>query len=252
MHHRLGKIGVYGPLQRKLQRRLSFEAFGLSWKTAYVYRYLGDRNKLTPQLSDLGCKTFFEVPDRAYEDVPVEIPIGMEPVSEGKTDFSRFGLISPLTDEITFRVHIDDYEQLGRALVVGDVIEIPFFRRTQIGREKEGEKSFFLEITDVDDTQEVEKFIHIFHASTLKDSRATREIPIDNSNRHVIDDFMEQMDEHHASEVIRQDTTLDPKPEQEPVDYRRPLQRAYTDDPNATRKTDRGIPDNVFGTLDDL
>ena len=116
---RVGKIGVYGSKTRTLQRRISFEAFGLTFKTAFVYRYLGSRANAAPDIDDIQTKVFFEVPDRAYSDVPIEIPVGMEPLPETKTDFSRFGLINPLQDETRFRFHIDDFQPLTRELIVG-------------------------------------------------------------------------------------------------------------------------------------
>ena len=224
---RLGKIGVYGPLTRALQRRISFEVFGLSWKLANVYLYLGDRTKDTPDITDIHTHVFFEVPDRAYAEEPIEIPIGMELMPESKTDFSRFGLVNPLQDETLFRVHIDDYEALGRKLVVGDVFEIPFYKRNG--------KSSFWEVHDVDDSQEVEKFIHIIHASPLGDARTTREIPIDNSNDDLLEQIMNNADDEYAQLVPSQEIHCDENDvptEPQPVDNRRKLQRSFLDDPS--------------------
>lgn len=221
---RLGKIGVYGPKTRNLQRKISFEVFGLSWKTANVYLYMGDRNNPDPSIGDIGTTVFWEVPDRAYAEEAITIPVGMEPIVENKTDFSRFGILNPMQDETLFRVHIDDYTTLGRKLVVGDVFEIPFF-------ERDGKRSFW-EVNDVDDSQEVEKYIHIIHATPLDDKRTTREIPIDNSNSDIYDTIMPQQDDEYSDIVPTEDVTFEEDPDKESVDYRNNTQSSFLDDPN--------------------
>lgn len=217
---RVGKIGVYGSKTRALQRRLTFEAFGLTFKSAFVYRYLGSRVNASPDIDDIQTKVFFEVPDRAYSDVPIEIPIGMEPLPETKTDFSRFGLINPLQDETRFRIHVDDFQPLDREMIVGDVFEIPFF-------EKYGES--YWEVTDVDFRSEAEKFIVVVHATPLSKSRATREIPVDRSNQFVMDDLMPQCDISAEDQVPNKELFLD-DPVIADVDYRNTLQASFLDD----------------------
>jgi hypothetical protein len=121
-------IGVYGDKTRRFQRKLTRDLFGLSFKSANVYKYLGSRENPEPDIDDIQNKVFFEVPDRAYSGSPKTINIGMDPMRAEKMDFSRFGLINPIQDEQTFRVHVDDMEEcLGRWVIVGDVFEIPFF-----------------------------------------------------------------------------------------------------------------------------
>ena len=217
---RVGKIGVYGSKTRALQRRLTFEAFGLTFKSAFVYRYIGSRVNASPDIDDIQTKVFFEVPDRAYSDVPIEIPIGMEPLPETKTDFSRFGLINPLQDETRFRIHVDDFQPLEREMIVGDVFEIPFF-------EKYGES--YWEVTDVDFRSEAEKFIVVVHATPLSKSRATREIPVDRSNQFVMDDLMPQCDISAEDQVPNKELFLD-DPVIADVDYRNTLQASFLDD----------------------
>jgi len=224
---RRGKlVGVYGPKTRLLQRRLSYEVYGLSFKQAEVYLYLGDRSKDNPSIDDINTHVFFEVPDRAYAEDPISIPIGMEQMPEKKTDFSRFGLINPLQDETLFRVHIDDFLPLGRELIVGDVFKIPFF-------EKNGMNAFW-EVNDVDLSQEYEKFIAIVHATPLGDKRTTREIPIDQSNSGFLDDMMANADQEYANIVPTKDLVCDgdEPPEPEDIDFRDDKQASFLDDPN--------------------
>lgn len=221
MVRKLGKIGVYGPKTRNLQRRLSFEAFGLTFKLANVWKYLGPKDG--SGINGIPTKVFWEVPDRLYCDNIVQIPIGMEPMNEAKADFSRFGYIDPLQNETMFRVHIDDFEPLGRELVIGDVFEIEFFV-------KNGKRAYW-EITDVDLKQEYEKFIAIIYASPLGDSRTTVDIPVEQSNEPMIDNFMDELDQELSNQVPVEGTTFDPEPVPEPVDYRDKKQSSFLDDP---------------------
>lgn len=218
---RTGKIGVYGPLTRSLQRRLSFEAYGLTFKVANVYRYLGSRDSSTPDINDIQTKVFFEVPDRAYDDVAIPVPIGMEPLMETKTDFSRFGLINPLQDETRFRMHIDDFAPLGREMIIGDVFEMPFFQ-------KDGQA--YWEVTDVDLRSEAEKFIAIINATPLSSSRATREIVVDRDNGSFLDEMTLSQDEEFSNQVSAEGVFREPPPPED-VDYRDPDQADFLDDP---------------------
>lgn len=223
----LGRIGVYGEKTRAFQRRIAFEIFGLSNKTAMVYRYLGSRASVEPHINDIQNKILFEIPDRAYDCNPVEIVVGMEPMQEAKADFSRWGLIDPTADETRFRIHSDDFAALGRKIIVGDVFEIPFYST-------ECDKSFW-EVTDVDLRSEKERFFAIISATPLTDSRATREIRDDVSTEEpfkiAVDGFMEEMSNQVPAEVI----TFDEGPiEPEEVDYRDSTQASFLDDPTKT------------------
>lgn len=220
------RIGVYGPCTRALQRSLSFEIFGLTFKTARVYRYLGDRSNPTPDIDDVHSVVFGEVPDRAYDATPVDMPIGMERLREGKMDFSQFGVLMPLKEENEFRVHIDDFDLIGRELITGDVFEMPFF-------EKNGKKSFW-EITDVDTKLEAEQFIAIVYAAPLGKNRKTHEIPVDNSNDGTLTDLMAQGDEEFENAVKSENAEFAEIPSPEPVDYRDEEQASFLDDPTKT------------------
>lgn len=219
---RVGKIGVYGVKTRALQRRISFEAYGLTFKVANVYKYLGSRANVTPDINDIQSKVFFEIPDRAYDIEPLPIPVGMEPLQEMKTDFSRFGLISPLQDETRFRFHIDDFDPLGREMIIGDVFELPFYA-------KNGDA--FWEVTDVDLRSEAEKFIAIVTATPLSASRATREIPVNRDNGDLMDIIGDGMHDALSDQVPAEGIYAEP-PAKEDVDYRNPTQASFLDDPN--------------------
>lgn len=217
-----GKIGVYGPKTRTLQRRLTAETFGLTHKTANVHLYLGSRANVTPHIRDIQNKILFEVPDRAYDPTPIEITIGMEPFVEAAMDFSRFGVISPLSDEQTFRVHLDEFATLGRTIMVHDVFELPFF-------ERDGQKVYW-QINDVDDKMRYEKYYVVIKASIVNDSRATREVPIGQSNSDFLDDMMPGQDAAF-DEQVSQEGFEDPLNAEE-VDYRDEEQASFLDDPN--------------------
>jgi len=225
MAARRGKIGVYSEKTRKLQRKLSFETFGLSFKDARFYLYLGSADSVVPDIDDIACKVFYEVPDRAYDPIPKDIPIGVEPDMESSMDFSRFGLISPLTSEKTFRVHIDDFETLGREAIVGDVFELPFF-------EKDGKKALY-EITDVDLKLEYEKFIAIIKATPLTDARTTAAIDKNRGNDFMMSDIMDEADEQYSEVVPSLEPAYDPIDVVETeVDYRKQDQVSFLDDPD--------------------
>ena len=224
---RRGKIGVYGKKTRRLQRCLSFEAFGLSMKDALVYLYQGSADSMTPSIDDIGCTTFFEVPERVYAQTPIAIPVGMELMMETATDFSRFGLINPMGDENTFRVHIDDFNTLGRELIVGDIFEVPF-------HSKDGKRALW-EITDVDLRSEMEKFIAIIKASPLKKSRRSDDLSgvINRDNEDFLVDLAGQQDTIWSEQVptteLQYDVTKPTEPV--PVDYRNDNQTDFLDDP---------------------
>lgn len=224
---RMGKIGVYGCKTRKLQRCLSFEAFGLSHKEAHVYLYKGDARDLNNHEDNLGSRVFFEVPDRVYCEHPKIVPIGMEPMHESSADFSRFGLINPLGDENTFRMHIDDFDTLGREPMVGDVFEIPFHTKN--------DRKALWEITDVDFKSEMEKFIVIIKASPLKASRKNESLSgiVNRTNDEFLMDMEDDQHVFWEEEVPTQDLSYDKGDvlEPEPTDYRNKGQADFLDDP---------------------
>lgn len=218
-----GKIGFYGKRTRDLQKRLTAELFGLTFKDANVYLYLGSRDSNEPHINDIQNKVFFEVPDRAYNPNPKNITIGMEPFGEAPMDFSQFGIIAPLTNSYTFRVHVDEFECLGRPLIIGDVLEIPFLM-------KECNRALF-EVTDVDDKPSFERFYYTITATVLAESRKTREISIDSGNGSFLDEVMVDLDETHDEMLPYTgfNEPAEPKPE---VDFRRKNQASFLDDPN--------------------
>lgn len=220
---RLGRIGMYGKKTRNLQRRLTYEAFGLSAKHANFYKYLGSRVNDTPDIGDVQNPVFFEVPDRAYDDVMISVPIGMEHFREQKMDFSRFGLINAFQDETEFRMHIDDFELLGREVIVGDVFEIPFHT-------SEKGKSFW-EVVDVDLRSAAEKFIAIIMCVPLGENRKTIEIPTDRGHGSIMDDIMDDMNSYVSKDVPAA-TVGWGEPDVEEVDYRTDKEVSFLDDIN--------------------
>lgn len=223
------RIGVYGRKTRDLQRRMTYEAFKMTFKTGNVYKYLGDRHSIDPNINDLGNITFSEVNDRAYDKESYPIYIGMEPMSENAMDLSQYGIINPMGDDITIRVHVNDFECLGRPIIVGDAIEIPFYR--------DGEcREAFFEVSDVDDKPSYEKYYYTVTIHPMNDSRKTREIDLDRSNEDVFSDVMQEADEKYEEEVPFEgldEGLVDGEftPPSEPVDYRNKKQKSFLDDP---------------------
>lgn len=221
------RIGVYGDKTRRLQSRLTAELFSLTFKTANIFKYLGSRDSVDPDINDIQNQILFETPDRAYDVEPFSIMIGMEPMGETGLDFSRFGIINPIGDEETFRVHVDEFECLGRTIIVGDVLEIPFFMRDC--------KPVFWEVTDVDDKPSYENFYYTIKATIISDSRLTREIPIERSNEDIMNGVIDGLDLAFDQQISQ--VGLDPEPiedggDKPPVDYRNKQQASFLDDPS--------------------
>lgn len=190
------KIGVYGGRTRKLQKKLSYEATSMTWKIANVYKYLGSRASVNPSLNDIQVTTFMEVPDRAYDKYPVPINIYFEPAPEQVTDYSQFGIIDPIGTDQIIKVHVNSYDDLGRSLVEGDVVEVPFFKNPK--------HDAMWEVVDVDGSQEFEKFYTVVKLRVLEDSRKTREIDITGSIGPELDDIVDQHNQH-ANDYVGHD-----------------------------------------------
>jgi hypothetical protein len=163
------KIGRYQSKDRALQKRLSYEKVSLTWKTANVYRYLGDEtNGDGALLSDIQDPVFMENRDRRYDTNPVEINIAMEELAESPFSLDKFGIIPILGDTQIFRVHVNSFEDdgMGRYLRAGDVLEIPFLQENG----NRGKKAYF-EVTDTDNKMEFEKFYVTITTVPVKDTQ---------------------------------------------------------------------------------
>lgn len=232
---RLGKIGVYGPRTRALQRKLTFEAFGLSFKSARVYKYLGSKADFrgdvipNPDINDIQTVIFNEVPDRAYDSEYVEVPIGMERFQETQMDYSRFGILSPMTEEHTFRMHIDDYQTIGRTLIVGDVFSVPFYKKENSFHPLWTDSTQMWEVTDVNQKQEIEEYTITFSATPLSASRATNDLPVDGTNNDALNEIMGQFDDQVSDDVKTLGVGYDEPTQEDPIDYRYDTQENFLD-----------------------
>lgn len=225
------KIGVYGPKDRLLQKRLSYERLSLTAKTIKVWRYLGSRTNATPAITDIQDATLLENRDRAYSATPIEINAWIETLPESPLDLSRFGIVNPLGNTMQFRLHTYSFEAdaLGRFVIVGDVFEVPFLSQ-------EGKVAYF-EVTDVDRKTEFENFFVIATTVPLADSQETVEIPNKNSD----DALLKILDDRQTTETESEfningpDTTTvlvdDPTPAGS-YDPRPDHGESFLDDPN--------------------
>lgn len=178
------KIGVYGTRTRRLQMKLSYEKVSLTHKIALVYKYLGPHTG--GDESEIPDPIFLEVRDRMYDTQPEEINIAYEPISESSFDLSKFGIVSPIdSDTFTFKVHLMSFEEseLGRFLVVGDILDIPFLVEEYTGEEKHA----WFEVTDVDTKNTNETFFVIVTTKPMKYSQETLDIDNDNHNGGLLD-----------------------------------------------------------------
>lgn len=226
------KIGVYGPKDRLLQRTISFERIGLTWKVCNFYKYLGSRTNATPDISDISDPIFLEVADRAYDQTPVTINCWYDALPESQMDLTKFGIISPLPGTQTFKFHIDSFteEGLGRYPVNGDIFEVPFL-------EQNGKKTFF-EITDVDKKSEFEKFYIVVTTVPIKYSQETIEIPDKDSYNSDIKDILQsditdEQENEFVDSGLDQENLIDVQ-QKERTDYRptNDLQDDFLDNPN--------------------
>lgn len=190
---KIAKIGVYGEKTRALQQRMSYERVAQTWKIANVFRYLGSRDNPDPNIKDVQVTTFMEVPDRAYDKESVPINIYFEPIPEQVVDYTQFGVIDPIGVDQIIRVHINSYEDLGRPIMTGDVIDVPFF--------KQKTHDAMWEVVDVDRGQEFEKFYSVVKLKELTDSRSTREIEKTGSIGPTLADIVGHHEEHADDQV---------------------------------------------------
>ena len=230
MRYKQPKIGMYSERTREMQKKLSFERITLTWKTAWVWKYVGNIHEDNPDYRDIQNIVFLETQDRAYEKHPVEIPIHYEPLPEEAMDLSQFGVISPMSNQLTFRVHVGSFEDdaLGRYLIEGDVLEVPFL-------EQDGANAYF-EVNDVDKKSEFEKFYVIVRADVMKDKRETAGIPDKNSTDYseIMDDLdQRQKDQVDESGLDTSEYSNADAPAQEEYDPRNKNQKSFLDDPDA-------------------
>lgn len=164
------KVGVYGPKTRLLQARLSYERTAHTMKAFLIHKYEGARTNASPTLDDVQDSVLMEVRDRAYNPIPVQINGWYEEIQEQTMDLTQYGIVSPLSQTYRFRFHSWSFrpDGLGRHLVVGDVIEVPFL-------EIDGKKALF-EVNDVDRKLEPEKFVVTAVTTPMRARQETAEI----------------------------------------------------------------------------
>jgi hypothetical protein len=226
-------IGVYGPKTRALQRRLSFEHVSLTWKTAKIFKYLGSRSNASPQYGDIQDFILLETRDRAYASSPIEINIWNEAFADQQMDFSKFGLIDPSGgNEQTFKIHVNSFDTdgLGRYIISGDIIQMPFF--TQDG------KPSYWEVTDVNRKTEFENYYVVITACPMDDKQETAEIANKNSQDNIFTTIKTGMDTDQAAQVPEKGlnpgsiVVTNPDTQNQPVDPRPAATGDFLDDPN--------------------
>lgn len=193
------KIGVYQNNDRALQKRLSYERVSLTWHPVIVYKYLGSEvNDDAASLLDIQDTLFMENPDRSYDPNGIQINAHVEQLPETPFDLSKFGIINPLEGVQVFRIHVSSFddEGMGRYIVTGDVIEVPFFQKDDI-------KAFF-EVTDVDKKTEFENFHVVVTTVPIKDVQEMEEIPGMVSNSDIMDELQSDLDDAYERAVSNQ------------------------------------------------
>lgn len=218
---RTGVVGVYGGMTRRLQKAITRESFGLTFKEAEFYLYLGVRDSAAQSVDEIQDNILFETRDREYDTVPKIMPISMEEKSEQVADYSQFGYIDPIGNKTIFRLFTDDMvEFLGRKIVVGDVFEIPF-------NNIDGNREFW-QVSDVDDSQQAEKFITVLTAEPMDSTVETSDIPVDGDD---LDSIFTDLDAAIVADIPADvDVAIDEVVTEQNVDYRPDNQQDFLDD----------------------
>lgn len=212
------RINPYSAKNRALQRSISKQAFEMGTKEVCIYKYLGSLDSENPSIFDVGNKVFDEVPDRVYDETPYSSIGYMRPSMESMMDYSEFGILNPENEFMKF--HIDHLKCMGRLLITGDILYIPF-----LDEMKEGHIPWW-EVSDVDETQVQEKFYINVTVVPLSRSRKNNsfDLPVDDFNMDT-EIFQDKMDTLQ-SEVPYEETHYDDEPapaeeDQTPVDPRK-------------------------------
>ena len=211
------KIGVYGDKDRLLQKTLSYERTSLTWHPITIYKYLGDATLGEgSSITDIQDNIFMENTDRRYDPNGIVINCHVEQQEDQPYDLSAFGIISPLGDTQIFRVHINSFEAdgLSRYIIVGDVIEVPFFS------DKNGNHMFF-EVTDTDEKPTFENFYVTVTTTRVKDSQEMEEIEGIVSNSDALADLQADLNADYDA------TFIDEGLQSEPTLY---SERGYVED----------------------
>lgn len=201
-----GKIGVYGTKDRLLQRKLSFEKTTLSHHPITVYKYLGDANlDEGSSIYDISDSIFMENRDRRYDSNGIVINADIQEMEESPYDLTSFGIINPLEGQQLVRVHINSFDAdgLGRYLIVGDVIEIPFFN------DKNGNNMFF-EVSNVDEKRVFESFYVTVTMETVKDSQEMEEIEGLQTNSDVLDALQAELNKEYDASFTKSGLSSEP------------------------------------------
>jgi len=131
-------------------------------------------------------------------------------------------------------MHVESFSDvlsggLGRYIIVGDVLEIPFLQQ-------DGYKAYW-EVLDVDRKQEFENFYVIIKARPLTDSREVAEIPDKNSNADVMAGIQTDLDTEANAQVQDEgldtsEVVVDDPQAGDSYDSRNDAQRSLLDDPS--------------------
>lgn len=231
-----GLIGVYGLKDRAMQRRLSFEKTTLSHHPVDVFKYLGNTTLgAGSSITDIQDNIFMENTDRRYDPNPITINADVQQMEESPYALEQFGIINAFEGTQLIRVHINSFESdgMGRWLIVGDVIRIPFFT------DRNGNAMHF-EVSDVDEKNSFEKFYATISLEQVKDSQEMEEIEGIQSNSDALADLQNDLNDAYDATFV--DGGLNP----EPSLY---AERGYAEDgywdisPTTTGYTDAGTRD---------
>lgn len=209
------KFGVYHNKDRSLQEKISFEHVTKSWRVAAYWKYKCPVE--SGNIDDISNVVFMENPDRIYESTPILLNIDYASSDESVANLNQFNIINPFENQKTMRIHTYTVsDDIGRNPVIGDVIQIYLYNndlKTWIEDItaapptflRENEKEAWLEITDVDYSQEVENFYLVLTTQRLEHSRKAKDIPNDSeSNQNILDNIQSQLSAEQNEAVSKE------------------------------------------------
>ena len=206
------KFGVYNNKDRKLQEKIGYEHVGNSWRIAAIWKYLGPAD--SEDIEDVGNPVFWETPNRAYDPNPVFINIDFEQKEESIANLNQFNIINPFENQVTMRMHTKSRDDIGRYPVAGDVLQL-FLHSSRLEEwmenmdENEKPQAFlrendydaWLEITNVDFSQEVENFYLVLTGQRAEESQQMNDIPNEESNQPILDNIQDKLEDEQEENV---------------------------------------------------
>lgn len=158
--------------------KIASEYIKASGTSAFIYKYIGINDGEAPDVTKIQDVLFLENRDLKYDTTILELPTVYQ-VQEDDPDLRQFGIFYGLNG-ITLTFHYNDsVDLLGRKFMVGDVIELPHMRDTDLLNDKAYNKFYTIKnVTKPVDGFSSTWFNHLISVSCqpLHDQQESRDI----------------------------------------------------------------------------